>query len=493
MSKRYVAALDQGTASSRCIIFNELGHIVSSAQQDIECTYQKPGWVQQDATDIWASQVGVMARALTQAKLDVADIAAVGIANQRETTIVWDKSTGIPVYDAIVWQCRRSADFIDSLKRAGLEETIRDKTGLVLDPYFSASKIDWILSNVDGARERAVAGELLFGTVDTWLIWNLTNGKVHATDYTNASRTMLFNIHSLRWDEELLAIFDIPRSMLPEVRVSSGDFGVIDNPHIGRGIPIAGVAGDQQAALFGQCCFNPGEAKSTYGTGCFMLMNTGREPVASKHGLLTTIAYSDETGVTYALEGSIFNAGSAINWLRDGLRLVRSAEETSAIASSVPDTRGCYVVTAFNGLGAPYWNKNARGAIVGLTQSVTNKHVVRATLESLCYQVNDVLRAMEQDSRVSLKLLRVDGGVSRNDFCMQFQADILGREVHRPAISELTALGAAFMAGLKVGIWNDVTDLPECRGDITTYSSHMAEETRAALVAGWEDALARVQ
>lgn len=492
VNTRYIAALDQGTTSSRCIIFDETGAVVSTAQQELNRTFLHPGWVQQDATEIWASQLSVFTKALTQIQARMSDVAAVGITNQRETTIVWDKNTGKPVYDALAWQCRRSADIVERIAERVDNDFIARKTGLILDPYFSASKIAWILEEVPGARERAEAGDLLFGTVDSWLIWNLTNGAVHATDMTNASRTMLYNIHTCNWDDDLLELFNIPRSMLPEVKPSRGLFGVIDNHMLGTGTPILGVAGDQQAALFGQCCFEPGDAKNTYGTGCFLLMNTGENPVVSKHGLLSTIAYADNEHVVYALEGSIFNAGSAINWLRDGLELIRDVNETESLAHSVNDTNGCFVVPAFNGLGAPYWNTEARGAILGLTQGVTRSHVVRATLESLAFQTSDVLSAMEQDAQATLRTLRVDGGVSKNNFCMQFQSDILGKTVIRPCNTESTALGAAFIAGLEAGIWHSFDDIRSCCAAQDVFEPCFTPEHRAQLLVGWRGAVRRV-
>lgn len=489
---RYIAALDQGTTSSRCLIFDKNAQVVSIAQQDIARTFPHPGWVQQDATEIWASQLSVFAKALTQVQASMSDIAAIGITNQRETTIVWDKHTGKSVYDALVWQCRRSAGIIEEISSKIDEEVIRKKTGLVLDPYFSASKIAWILREVPGARARAEAGDLLFGTVDTWLLWNLTAGAVHATDMTNASRTLLYNISQCQWDEDLLELFDIPRAMLPEVMPSQGFFGSIDNQMLGQGVPIMGIAGDQQAALFGQCCFDPGDTKNTYGTGCFLLMNTGEKPVHSTHGLLSTIAFSDGKHVSYALEGSVFNAGSAINWLRDGLELIRNIEETEEIARSVSDTEGCFVVPAFNGLGAPYWDAEARGAIVGLTQGVTRAHVVRATLESLAYQTSDVLQAMQRDSGATLRNLRVDGGVSKNDFCMQFQADILDKKVIRPHNTESTALGAAFIAGLSAGFWENLDEVRACCLNQDCFEPSLSQDTRKRLLAGWDHAVRSV-
>ncbi len=486
---RYIAALDQGTTSSRCLLFDEDAQIVSIAQQEIERSFPHPGWVQQDATEIWASQLSVFTKALTQAQVQISDIAAIGITNQRETTIVWDRHTGKPVYDALVWQCRRGASIIDEIAHKIEPNVIQEKTGLILDSYFSASKIAWILREIPGARARAEAGDLLFGTVDTWLLWNLTGGAVHATDMTNASRTLLYNIHTCEWDNDLLRLFDIPRSMLPEVKPSCGYFGHTDNQMLGHGVPIMGVAGDQQAALFGQCCFEPGDVKNTYGTGCFLLMNTGGSPVRSSHGLLSTIAYADSKHVTYALEGSIFNAGSAIDWLKDGLELIRSVDETEALARSVNDTQNCYVVPAFNGLGAPYWDTDARGAIVGLTQGVTRAHVVRATLESLAYQTYDVLRAMQLDAGTELKTMRVDGGVSRNNFCMQFQSDILGERVIRPCNTESTALGAAFIAGLSVGFWENLDDVRACCAHVDCFEPTFTRSQRERLLAGWDRAV----
>lgn len=490
--KHLIAALDQGTMSSRCLIFDERAHLVSVAQQDIERTFLHPGWVQQDATEIWASQMSVFAKALAQIQISAQDLAGIGITNQRETTIVWDKRTGAPIYDALVWQCRRSAPLIDEALQRYDAATITHKTGLIPDSYFSASKIAWILREVPGAREKARRGDLLFGTVDTWLIWKLTGGEVHATDQTNASRTMLFNIHELDWDEELLQLFDIPRSLLPEVKPSRSYFGNLNDPVLGGGTPILGVAGDQQSALFGQRCFQAGEAKNTYGTGCFLLMNTGVKPVQSHHGLLTTIAYSDEYRTTYALEGSVFNAGSAIKWLADGLQLIRTAEESEKMALSVPDAGGCFVVPAFNGLGAPYWKSDARGAIFGLTQGVTRAHVVRATLESLAFQTADVLRAMEKDAETTLTSLQVDGGVSANNFCMQFQADILDRAVNRPHNTESTALGAAFIAGLGAGVWDSLDELRNLDSKHDQFRPNIGEAERTSLLAGWADAVARV-
>lgn len=454
-------ALDQGTTSSRCILFDSAGTMLSMAQKEYTQMYPKQGWVEHDPKEIWSSQLGVAAEALGRAGITAKEIAAIGITNQRETTIVWDKRSGEPVYPAIVWQCRRTAAMIDALKAEGLDRVIREKTGLIADAYFSATKIAWILDHVPGARQKAEQGYLLFGTVDTWLIWKLTKGKVFATDYTNASRTMLYNIHTLCWDQELLDYWKIPNSMLPEVKGSSGLFGVTDSTVFGAEIPITGVAGDQQAALFGQCCFESGEAKNTYGTGCFLLMNTGTQAVSSQNGLLTTIAVGIDGKIEYALEGSVFVAGAVVQWLRDELELIRYAAETERLAEEVEDTNGMYLVPAFTGLGAPYWDAYARGTIVGLTRGVKKAHFVRAALESLAYQTYDVLKAMESDAGMELKTLRVDGGASANRFLLQFQADVLQVQVQRPQIIETTALGAAYLAGLSVGYWKDKQEIRE--------------------------------
>ena len=457
MSK-YVMALDAGTTSNRCIIFDKEGNQVAVAQKEFKQIYPHPGWVEHDPMEIWATQLGVAQEAILKARTEAKEIAAIGITNQRETTIVWDKNTGLPVYNAIVWQCRRTADYCESLAPEW-EDVIRAKTGLKIDAYFSGTKIRWILENVPGAREKAERGDLLFGTVDTWLIWNLTRGKAHVTDYSNASRTMLFNIHTLQWDDEILQLLDIPKSMLPEVRPSSDVYGETDYTLFGDGIKIAGAAGDQQAALFGQTCFKPGEAKNTYGTGCFLLMNTGETPVASKNGLVTTIAWGLNGKVEYALEGSIFVAGAAIQWLRDEMGLVENSPASERYARMVDDTNGVYMVPAFVGLGAPYWDPYARGAIVGLTRGANRNHVIRATLESLAYQTWDVLHAMEADSGIKLDSLKVDGGACANDFLMQFQADIIRSEVRRPVCIETTALGASYLAGLAVGYWDSQDDV----------------------------------
>ena len=486
---KFVMALDSGTTSNRCILFNEKGEMCSVAQKEFNQYFPKPGWVEHDATEIWLTQYAVAAEALSKAGATAADIAAIGITNQRETTIVWDKNTGEPVYHAIVWQDRRTAEYCDSLVAKGLKESFRAKTGLVIDPYFSGTKIRWILENVEGARERAEKGELLFGTVETWLIWKLTGGKVHVTDYSNASRTMLYNIIDLKWDEEILKELNIPACMLPEVRPSSCVYGETTEDLFGGSIPISGAAGDQQSALFGQTCFNPGEAKNTYGTGCFMLMNTGEKPVFSKNGLVTTIAWGLDGKVEYALEGSIFVAGSAIQWLRDQLRLVDSAPDSEYFAKKVKDTNGCYVVPAFTGLGAPHWDPYARGAILGLTRGVNKYHVIRATLDSLCYQVNDVLQAMKADSGIELAALKVDGGASANDLLMQIQSDIIQAPVHRPVCVETTAMGAAYLAGLAVGYWTSKEDVIRNWSIDKVFNPEISEEDRNKRVAGWNKAV----
>ena len=486
---KFVMALDAGTTSNRCILFNEKGEMCSVAQKEFTQYFPKPGWVEHDAIEIWLTQYAVAAEALAKLNVTAADIAAIGITNQRETTIVWDKNTGEPVYHAIVWQDRRTAEYCDSLVAKGLKKSFRAKTGLVIDPYFSGTKIRWILENVEGARERAEKGELLFGTVETWLIWKLTGGKVHVTDYSNASRTMLYNIIDLKWDEEILKELNIPACMLPEVRPSSCVYGETTEDLFGGSIPISGAAGDQQSALFGQTCFNPGEAKNTYGTGCFMLMNTGEKPVFSKNGLVTTIAWGLDGKVEYALEGSIFVAGSAIQWLRDQLRLVDSAPDSEYFAKKVKDTNGCYVVPAFTGLGAPHWDPYARGAILGLTRGVNKYHVIRATLDSLCYQVNDVLQAMKADSGIELAALKVDGGASANDLLMQIQSDIIQAPVHRPVCVETTAMGAAYLAGLAVGYWTSKEDVIRNWSIDKVFNPEISEEDRNKRVAGWNKAV----
>lgn len=486
---KYVMALDAGTTSNRCILFDKKGRVCSSAQREFTQYFPRPGWVEHDADEIWASQLGVAVEAMNKIGASAEDIAAIGITNQRETVIVWDRTTGEPVCRAIVWQCRRTSGYCDSLKAKGLTEKFRDKTGLVIDAYFSGTKIKWILDNVPTAREKAEKGELLFGTVETWLIWKLTKGKVHVTDYSNASRTMLFNINSLEWDEEILKELDIPGSMLPEVRPSSCIYGETDPSFFGGAIPIAGAAGDQQAALFGQTCFAPGEAKNTYGTGCFLLMNTGETPVFSKNGLVTTIAWGLDGKVTYALEGSIFVAGAAIQWLRDEMRLIDSAADSAYMAQKVPDTNGCYVVPAFTGLGAPHWDQYARGTIVGITRGVNKYHIIRATLESLAYQVNDVLTAMKADSGIELAALRADGGASANDFLMQVQADIINAPVRRPACVETTAAGAAYLAGLAVGYWADKNDVIKNQIIEQTFEPSICPEDRDSRIRGWNKAV----
>ena len=486
---KYIMALDQGTTSSRCILFDKKGNICSMAQREFKQYYPNPGWVEHNPMEIWSSQLAVAIEAMAMIGAKAEEVGAIGITNQRETTIVWDKETGEPVYPAIVWQCRRTAEMIDSLKAEGFDKVIKEKTGLVPDAYFSASKIAWILKNVDGAKDKAKEGKLLFGTVDTWLIWKLTKGKVHVTDYTNASRTMIFDIKNLRWDDEILTKFDIPRSMLPEVKPSSCIYGYTDAAFLGGEIAIAGAAGDQQAALFGQCCFEKGDVKNTYGTGSFILMNTGNEPIASNNGLLTTIAASTSDKVEYALEGSVFVAGAAVQWLRDGLRLILDSVHTQRYSERVEDTQGMYIVPAFTGLGAPYWNPYARGIVIGLTRGCKKEHFIRATLESIAYQSYDVIRAMEEDLRAPLKALKVDGGASANDFLMGFQADILGTTVHRPKCIETTALGAAYLAGLAVGYWKDKNEIKENWQLGTKFWSTMDPAVREAGLKGWKKAV----
>ncbi|RGY82816.1 glycerol kinase GlpK [Dorea sp. AM58-8] len=488
--EQYVMALDQGTTSSRCILFNHAGDICGMAQREFEQIYPHPGWVEQNPREIWSSQYSVMAQVMAENGIDAKQIKGIGITNQRETTIIWNRYTGEPVYNAIVWQCRRTAEMIDALKEEGFDQVIREKTGLIADAYFSASKIAWILDHVEGAREQAEKGDLLFGTVDTWLIWNLTGGLVHVTDYTNASRTMLFDIHKLCWDEEIMAKFRIPRAMLPEVKPSSCIYGYTDEKVLVGNVPIAGAAGDQQAALFGQGCYQPGDVKNTYGTGCFLLMNTGTDPVMSGNGLLTTIAAStDPEKVEYALEGSIFVAGAANQWLRDGMRLVESTPETEKYASQVEDTDGVYIVPAFAGMGAPYWNQYARGTVVGLTRGCTREHFIRATLESIAYQAYDVIKAMEEDAGVRLNVLKVDGGASANNMLMQFQADINNTIVHRPKCIETTALGAAYLAGLATGYWKSKDEIKENWQLGRAFESEMDEEKRNQLLKGWKRAV----
>ncbi|WP_251497108.1 glycerol kinase GlpK [Otoolea muris] len=486
---KYVMALDAGTTSNRCILFNEKGEMCSVAQKEFTQYFPKPGWVEHDADEIWSTQLEVALGAMNQIGATSADIAAIGITNQRETTIVWDKVTGEPVYHAIVWQCRRTSEYCDSLKDKGLVDTYREKTGLVIDAYFSGTKLKWILDNVEGVRERAERGELLFGTVETWLIWKLTKGRVHVTDYTNASRTMLFNIKELKWDDEILAELNIPKCILPEAKPSSCVYGEADPQFFGGPIPIGGAAGDQQSALFGQTCFKPGEAKNTYGTGCFMLMNTGDQPVYSKNGLVTTIAWGLDGKVTYALEGSIFVAGAAIQWLRDEMRMVDSSPDSEYMAKKVDDTNGCYVVPAFTGLGAPHWDQYARGAIVGLTRGVNKYHIIRATLESLAYQTNDVLKAMRADSGIDLAALKVDGGASANNLLMQIQADLINAPVHRPKCVETTAMGAAYLAGLAVGYWASKEDVIKNWAIDRVFDPEIGEEERTQRLKGWDKAV----
>jgi len=488
---KYVLALDQGTTSSRAIIFDNSGSIVGSAQKEFTQIYPKAGWVEHDPMEIWGTQSGVAREALDKCGLKGEDIAAIGITNQRETTVVWDKKTGKPIYNAIVWQCRRTAPICDDLKAKGLADSIRQKTGLVVDAYFSGTKVKWILDNVEGARKKAEAGELLFGNIDTWLIWNMTGGAVHVTDYSNASRTMLFNINDLKWDKDILGYLNIPESVLPQAKPSSCLYGYTIKGLFGAEIPISGAAGDQQAALFGQACFAPGMAKNTYGTGCFMLMNTGEKLVSSKNGLLTTIAWGLDDKVEYALEGSIFVTGAAVQWLRDEMKLIDNAAASDTMASSVPDTNGVYVVPAFVGLGAPYWDMYARGAVMGLTRGANKNHLVRATLESIAYQTRDVLEAMEDDSKINLKSLKVDGGAVVNSFLMQFQADILGVPVDRPVVTETTALGAAYLAGLAVGYWSNKNEIAKKWKVDKVFKPNMAETDRNKKYAGWKKAVSR--
>lgn len=486
---KYIMALDLGTTSCRCIIFDKNGRICSAAQKEFTQYFPQPGWVEHDAEEIWATQTGLMYEAMSKIDITINEIAGIGITNQRETTVLWDKETGRPVHKAIVWQCRRTAGYCDELKKLGMAEFFRSKTGLVLDAYFSATKLRWLLDNAIGARERAEKGELLFGTVDSWIIWKLTGGKVHVTDYSNASRTMLFNIHTLKWDEEILRVLKIPQQILPEVKPSSHVYGYTDSKLFGREVPIAGAGGDQQCALFGQTCFERGEVKNTYGTGGFMLMNTGTAPVNSHNGLVTTIAWGVDDKVEYALEGSIFVAGAAVQWLRDELGLIRDAAESEVLAKSVPDANGCYVVPAFVGLGAPYWDQYARGAIVGLTRGVNRNHIVRATLESIAYQVNDVLMAMQEDSGIPITSLRVDGGACDNDFLMQFQADILNTSVVRPYCIETTAMGAAYLAGLAVGYWRSKEEILANHIIAAEFKPQMGQAKRESLLQGWHNAV----
>lgn len=486
---KYIMALDAGTTSNRCILFNEKGDMCSVAQKEFTQYFPKPGWVEHDANEIWSSQLGVAVEAISKIGVCSQDIAAIGITNQRETTIVWDKETGEPVYHGIVWQCRRTSEYCDSLKEKGLVDTFRSKTGLVIDAYFSGTKLKWILDNVEGVRERAERGDLLFGTVETWLIWKLTKGKVHVTDYSNASRTMLFNINTLEWDDDILAELNIPKNMLPQAKPSSYVYGESDAQFFGGPISIGGAAGDQQAALFGQTCFYAGEAKNTYGTGCFMLMNTGETPVFSQNGLVTTIAWGLDGKVNYALEGSIFVAGASIQWLRDELRIIDSSADSEYMARKVNDTNGCYVVPAFTGLGAPHWDQYARGTIVGLTRGVNKYHIIRATLDSLCYQVNDVLQAMKADSGISLAALKVDGGASANNYLMQKQSDIINAPVNRPQCVETTAMGAAYLAGLAVGYWESKEEVLKNWAIDKVFTPEISQEQRAEMISGWNKAV----
>ena len=487
--KRYIMALDSGTTSNRCILFNREGEICSVAQKEFTQYFPQPGWVEHDANEIWQSQLSVAREAMRKIGASYDQIAAIGITNQRETTVVWDRLTGQPICHAIVWQCRRTADYTDSLKAKGLERSFKKKTGLVIDPYFSATKVRWILENVEGARERAERGQLLFGTVDTWLMYKLTKGRVHVTDYTNASRTMMFNINTLEWDKDILEELDIPVAMLPQVKPSSCIYGEADPEFFGGAIPIAGAAGDQQAALFGQTCYDEGEAKNTYGTGCFMLMNTGDRPVYSENGLLTTIAWGLDGKVTYALEGSVYVAGAAIQWLRDELKIIDGSPDSEYFATRVKDTAGCYVVPAFTGMGAPYWNPHARGAIMGLTRGVNKYHLIRATLESLAFQTNDVLHAMELDSGIHLSSLKVDGGASMNNFLMQFQADLMDAPVCRPMCVETTAMGAAYLAGLAVGFWQDKEEVRKNWVIDRAFTPSITPEQRERELTGWQKAV----
>lgn len=491
MEKKYILALDQGTTSSRAILFNKAGEIVNVAQKEFTQIYPKAGWVEHNAMEIWATQSGVAREVLEIAGVRAEEIASIGITNQRETTVVWDKNTGQPVYNAIVWQCRRTASICDDIKARGMEEYIRENTGLVVDAYFSGTKVKWILENVDGAKEKAEAGELLFGTVDSWLIWNLTRGKVHVTDYSNASRTMLYNIKDLKWDEKILADFGIPASVLPEVKPSSEVYGSTDPSMFGVEIPIAGVAGDQQAALFGQACYEDGMVKNTYGTGCFMLMQTGEKMIPSKNGLLTTIAWGLDGKVEYALEGSVFMGGATIQWLRDELRLINDAQDSEYFATKVEDTNGVYVVPAFAGLGAPYWDMYARGTIVGLTRGANRNHIIRAALESIAYQSMDLIKSMEEDSGLKLSTLRVDGGATANNFLMQFQSDILGADVQRPEVTETTALGAAYLAGLAVGFWNSKEEIAKNWAIERTFTANMTSADREKKSSDWVKAVGR--
>lgn len=489
--EKYIMSFDLGTTSNRAIIFNKDMEIVSIARRELNQYFPKPAWVEQDAKEIWSTILGCAIEAMSKINISHKDILCIGMTNQRETTVVWDKRTGEPVFNAIVWQCRRTSDYCDYLKSEGYVNMIREKTGLVIDAYFSATKIKWILDNVDGAKQEAKDGNLLFGTVETWIMWKLTNGKVHVTDYSNASRTMLFNINTLKWDEELIDLFDIPKSMLPEVKPSACVYGKTDADYMGGEIIISGAAGDQQSSLFGQTCFDTGDCKNTYGTGAFLLMNTGEKPIYSKNGLVTTIAWGIGDKVSYALEGSIFVAGSSIQWLRDGLRIIDSSEDADYMATKVKDCNGCIVVPAFSGLGAPYWDQNARGVILGITGGVNKYHIIRATLESVAYLSFDVLNAMKEDSKIAIKSLKVDGGMSKNNFLMQFQSDITGVEVNRPKCVETTAMGAAFLAGLGVGIWKSTEEIKHAYKVDRTFVAELDENARNAKLARWHKAIKR--
>jgi len=490
---KYILSLDQGTTSSRAILFDKKGNIVASAQKEFTQIFPQPGWVEHDANEIWSTQLGVATEAILKAGLTVQHIAAIGITNQRETTVVWDRDTHLPIYNAIVWQDRRTADYCDTLKKDGSAEKIREKTGLVTDAYFSGTKVKWILDNVEGARDKAQKGELCFGTIDSWLLWKLTNGKVHATDVSNASRTMLYNIHTLKWDEELLTLFGIPENMLPQVRSSSEIYGYTENILTAATIPVSGIAGDQQAALFGQMCTQPGMVKNTYGTGCFMLMNTGTIPVLSKNNLLTTIAWKVKGEIHYALEGSVFIGGAVVQWLRDGLKLIQSSGDIEALASKVDDNGGVYLVPAFTGLGAPYWNQHARGTMVGITRGTTDAHIARAAVESIAFQSMDLMKAMQADAGLPIKEVRVDGGATVNNQLMQFQSDILDTDVIRPQVTETTALGAAYLAGLAVGFWESIDELQHYWQKDRTFVPSMEKEKVEALQRNWKKAVRAAQ
>ena len=493
MSKKYILALDQGTTSSRAIIFDRNGAIISSSQKEFKQIYPHPGWIEHDPVEIWETQLNAAIEAIKSSHADPSEIAGIGITNQRETTVLWDRNTGKPVYNAIVWQCRRTADICDDLKARGLSSYIKENTGLIIDAYFSGTKIKWILNNVEGVREKAEKGDILFGTIDTWLVWNLTGGKIHITDYSNASRTMIYNIKELKWDEKILNELDIPMSILPDVRQSSENYANTKKELFGLEIPIAGIAGDQQSALFGQLCFQEGMVKNTYGTGCFMLMNTGEKIVTSQNGLLTTIAWGVDNKVEYALEGSIFVAGATIQWLRDELKIIHEAADSEYFAQKVQDTNGVYLVPAFTGLGAPYWDMYARGAIVGLTRGVNRNHIIRAALESIAYQTKDVIDAMIEDSGINLTALKVDGGATANNFLMQFQSDILNVNVERPDVTETTALGAAYLAGLAVGFWKSKGEIAQNWSMNRKFKPEMIEENRNELYNGWKKAIEQVK